>query len=101
MSQIAEKLNNKKYKIFFLIFDSSNQVYLNKTRIKIIDLKKKNFFRSSKFYHWYGKKIKPDIIISSVSHLNLLIALIRFALPKRMKLIFRESNLISNTLIFI
>ncbi len=100
MSQIAEKLNNKKNKIFFLIFDSSNQVYLNKTRIKIIDLKKKKISSGVLNFIIAIKKIEPDIIISSISHLNLLIALIRFALPKRIKLIFRESNFISNTLDF-
>ena len=100
MSQLAINLNHGKYEIFFIIFDHNNQVFLKKSKIKIIKLRKKKI--SSGIFHFINtiKKIKPDIIISSVSHLNLFISLIRFLLPKKIKLILRESNFISNVLEF-
>ncbi len=98
MSQLAENLNRNKYQIIFIIFDKHNQIYLKKTKIKIIKLDKQKISYGIFKFISSIKKINPEIIISSVSHLNLFISLIKFALPKKTKLILRESNFISNTL---
>ena len=63
--------------------------------IELIDLKVKqarySLFKIAKLI----REQKPDIVFTSLSHLNLLIALIRPFFSKRVKFIARESNTVS------
>lgn len=45
----------------------------------------------------YVRRTKPDILISTLGHLNALLGAISFVFPKRVKLIGRESNIVSMT----
>ena len=78
MSQLAENLNRNKYQIIFIIFNKHNQIYLKKTKIKIIKLDTQKISYGIFKFISSIKKINPEIIISSVSHLNLFISLIKF-----------------------
>lgn len=60
-------------------------INLNKTRVRYIGLALIKLFR----------KEKPDIVLSTLGHLNLLIALIKPILPSKTVFIARESNTIS------
>jgi glycosyltransferase involved in cell wall biosynthesis len=98
ISTIASNFNNKKYQTKILVFNLSNKRYLKRTKIKIIDLKKKRLLLGTAKFIKTVNKINPDIIISSVSHLNLYISLIKFLLKNKIKVILRESNFLSYNL---
>ena len=40
-------------------------------------------------------RAKPDLIFTNLSHLNLVLAMVRFLLPSKIKIIARESNVVS------
>ena len=98
ISSLALSFDKKKYIIYILVFNLSKQIYLKKKKIRIINLKA-NKIRSGVFkFIKFINKIKPDVIMSTVSHLNLMISLIKFFLPKKTKLVARESNFLSKNL---
>ncbi|MDO6818168.1 glycosyltransferase [Zobellia sp. 1_MG-2023] len=43
----------------------------------------------------YLRKVKPDVVISTLGHLNAILSAISFVIPKKVKLIGRESNIVS------
>lgn len=100
LSSLALNFNKKKYITYILVFNLSKQIYLKKKNIKIINLKA-NKIRSGVFnLIKFINQIKPDVVISTVSHLNLMISLIKFFLPKKTKLVARESNFLSENIKF-
>ena len=40
-------------------------------------------------------RVRPDLVFSNLSHLNLILAMVRFSLPRSIKFIARESNVVS------
>ena len=98
ISSLALNLDSNKYEVIIVVFDLSRQKYLKNKKIKIFNLKNKKI--SWGIYSFINciKKIQPDVIISSVGHLNLMISLIKFLLPKKTKLIARESNFLSKNI---
>ena len=96
ISSLFLNLNYKKYDLDLLVFDGSKRKYLKKN--KIIDLKSKSITSGFFKFIFCIYKLKPDVIISTVSHLNLFVSVIRIFLPQKTKIILRESNFISNNL---
>ena len=83
VSSIALKLNKKKYDIQIIVFDLTAQKYLKNQNIKIHNLRCKKisqgFFRFIKVIY----QSNPDVLISSISHLNVFVSLLRIFLPSK------------------
>jgi len=94
MSYVAQNLNKDKFKVTFLligfkkdnafVINGTDQLYLNKTRIihSILSLFK------------FLIKTKPDIVITSLAHVNTLMAFICVFFPS-IKFIARVANVLS------
>jgi len=94
MSYVAQRLNKNKFTVTFLVigFKKDNayeitgieEIYLNKTRII------HSIFNLIKIL----KKTKPDIVVTSLAHVNTLMAFICVFFP-RIKFIARVANVLS------
>lgn len=73
--------------------------YLNHipSHVSIIDLKHKRVSRSIPKLIVVLHKLKPDVVMSSAGYLNLALLLIKPLLPRKMKIIVRESNMPSKS----
>ena len=100
ISSIALNIDKKKYEVIIVVFDLSGQCYLKNKNIKIINLKSKKVSTGIFNFIKTIRRVNPDILISSISHLNLFISLIKFFLPKKLKLVARESNFLSENIKF-
>ena len=100
ISSVALNINKKKYDVQIVVFDLARQKYLKDKEINIINLNcSKITYGLFKFIKVINE-IKPDILISSVSHLNLFVSLVKPFLHKKIKLIVRESNFLSENIKF-
>ena len=89
-SSLYVNFNKKKYLAKLLVFDGSRKKYLNKTKKKIIDLKKKRITYGFLKFICTVRKFQPDLIISTVSHLNLYLSIIKIFLPQKTKNYFER-----------
>lgn len=99
ISLLCNNLNKNKFEIILGILKKEG-IFLEQIskEVKIIDLKEKHvrnsFFKIKKLII----QEKPDIVFSTLSHLNLFIAIFKFLLPKDSIYIGRESSIVSETL---
>lgn len=96
ISILANNLNRNKFRITLVLLIKDG-VYLNdlKSDIKIIDL---NCIKARySIYKLYKliKEYQPDIVFSTLGHLNLLLALLKYFIGKEVKFIARESSIVS------
>ena len=96
VSMICNHINTAKFDVTLLVVNNSKPFYsITNPAIKIIDLQCSNVrssvFRISKI----AKEIKPDIILSAANHLNLILAIFRWMFPRSIKMIARESSIVS------
>ena len=98
VSSIALNLNKKKYDTKIIVFDLSGQKYLKNQNIGIVNLKSKKI--STGVFHFIKTihLLSPDILITSVSHLNVFTSFLKVFLPRKTKLLVRESNFLSNNM---
>lgn len=94
-------LDTSKFELVLVVLDTRNSVYLNNVPdvVRLIDLRVKRvryaLVRIFKILH----KERPDIVFSTLGHLNLAIGLLRPFLPNSAVYIARESNTVSEVLI--
>ncbi len=98
ISNIATNLNKDKYDVHLVVFDLTKQKYLKNQDIKIINLKSKKISFGLLNFIKVINNLNPDILLSSVGHLNLFVSIIRIFLPKKLKVITRESNFVSQNI---
>jgi glycosyltransferase involved in cell wall biosynthesis len=65
------------------------------SNIPIISLNKSRVLTALPALLWLLWRDRPNLVFSNLSHLNLLLALVRIAMPTNMKIIARESSVIS------
>lgn len=93
---ICNNINNRKFETTLVIINNENPFYkVTNHLVKVVNLKKKNVRKAV----FDVKKIiveqKPDIVLSTANHLNLLFAIFRFLFPRKTKFIARESSIVS------
>lgn len=98
ISNIILNLDKKKYDVSIIVFDLSKQIYLKKKNIKITNLKTKKISLGIIPFIKLINKLKPNVVISTVSHLNLLVSILKIFFPKNTKIIARESNFLSQNI---
>ena len=96
VSTICNNLDTSKYDVTLAVLNNANQFFkITNPDVKLIDLHivhvRDSLFRILKL----TKKIKPDILLSTANHLNLFIAIFKWLFPKRIKIIARESSIVS------
>ncbi len=96
ISILVNNLDRTKYDVSLVLLQKEGR-YLDDlaSDVKIIDLNAKR----ARYSIFKIVKIlmddKPDIVFSTLGHLNLLISMLRFFFPKSMKFIARESSIVS------
>jgi len=91
---LANGFSKKFNKVYLLLLDNRG-VYQNEVldSIEIIDLRSKRVLSSFFAVKQFLIKMEPDVIFSSISHLNILILFIKKVLGKtKGKFVIRESN---------
>ncbi len=93
---ICNNINNRKFETTLVIINNENPFYkVTNHSVKVINLNKKNVRKAV----FDVKKIigeqKPDLVLSTANHLNLLFAIFRFLFPKKIIFIARESSIVS------
>jgi glycosyltransferase involved in cell wall biosynthesis len=93
---LIKHLDKKKFNITLLLGSKTGK-YVKEIPdfIDVIDLKKQRVRQAIFSIIKIIRKDKPDVVLSTLGHLNLMIALFRYFLPKETKFIARESNTIS------
>ena len=93
---ICNNINTAKYDVTLAVLNNANPFFkITNPDIKVIDLKiakvRKSLFPILKL----SKKIRPDIILSTANHLNLFFGIFKWLFPKRIKIVARESSIVS------
>lgn len=100
VTNLVNKIDKDKFEVKVIVLslhDSIFQKEINEN-IEIIDLGSKRV-RSSMFKVLYSiKKIRPDIVFSTLGYLNLFLAIIKPFFPKGTVFIARETNVVSEKL---
>ena len=63
--------------------------------IRVISLNKSKVLLAIPLFVQLLWRAKPDLVFTNLSHLNLVMAMVRFFLPSKIKIIARESNVVS------
>src|SRR5690606_30156802 len=94
MSFIAQNLDHEKFKSSLVIIGRESETSYDIDNTKIIYLNKPRVLASIGSLIFYLKNEKPDIVISAISHLNIIMAFISILFPKT-KFVGREVNVLS------
>lgn len=93
---LANNLNQKKFSVTVMVINNSNPFYtINKNKVRLIDLAAPGARKAMKVLIAKVNEINPDILLSASNHLNLLCAMQKSKFPRQMKLIARESSIVS------
>jgi glycosyltransferase involved in cell wall biosynthesis len=95
-SILANHLDHQKWDITVVVLDGSQRFYtINEDKVRVIDLQtprvRQGFVKIFKLI----RREKPDLVVSTLSHLNQFIALIKPFLPSKTRFIARESTILS------
>lgn len=93
-SILANHLNKELFDVSLVLLEKKGS-YLNdlKNQINIIDLKTKKVTKSIKPLIILINKKKPDLVFSTLGHLNLMLMLLKFVMPNKTKFIGREASI--------
>ncbi|WKK66833.1 glycosyltransferase [Lutimonas zeaxanthinifaciens] len=96
ISNLLKNLNNSEYELELVLVAKEGK-YLSSIPeyVKIVDLKSKKVRNAIPKIVSYVYKNKPDVLMTTLSHLNLAIGCLIPILPKKIKYIARESNTVS------
>jgi glycosyltransferase involved in cell wall biosynthesis len=97
---LLRHLDRRKYQLSLVVVDTRNSVYREDIPddVEFIDLKcsRVRYALPKIIIHIWRKK--PDIVFSTLGHLNLALAMFRTLLPNRVRYIARESSIVSNSI---
>lgn len=92
--EIVNNINLKLFDVYLVVFNLEDGVlkkYIG-SNIHLINLNKRTIKSGIINFLFYLKKIKPDVVMSSIIHLNIFMAILKPFFPKKTKLICRNSN---------
>jgi len=97
VNSIASNLDKSKFQVSLVVVDYSDPFFeVQDSNVKVIDLKKKSAKSAVRSIIRTIKQVSPDIVMSTSTHLNILLACSRAFLPKNILLMARESNVVSH-----
>jgi glycosyltransferase involved in cell wall biosynthesis len=96
VSLLCNNINTDKFDVTLVVLNNAHPFYeINTNNINLVNLGVKRVSRS----FWAIKKMirqqQPDIILTTANHLNLLFAMFRHTLAKKIPVIARESSIVS------
>lgn len=90
---MTANLLTKYYKVYLIIISNQYKKNLNlNDKVQLINFNKKKIIYSIKSIKNYIKFYNPDYIISTLTHLNILLIIIKLIFKLKNKLIIREAN---------
>ncbi len=93
---IANNVDTSKYDVTLAVLNNANQFFrITNPYVKLIDLQIVNVRKSLFQILKLSRKTRPDIILSTANHLNLYFGIFKWLYPKRIKIIARESSIVS------
>ena len=96
ISIMCNNINTNIFEVELYVLDGTEYFYLIKNpQVKITVFAIKNVRKSLFTILMIIKKSKPDILFTASNHLNLFLGIFKFLLPKKLKLVARESSIIS------
>jgi glycosyltransferase involved in cell wall biosynthesis len=96
-STIAQNMDPSVFEPIFVVLDGQNAFFqINKTNIRFIDLETPRVTKAFWKIRALIKKEKPDIVFSTLSHLNIMLIVTRFFIaPRSTRFVARESSVMS------
>ncbi len=96
VSLICNHINTDLFHVTLAVINNSQPFYtINNPAIRIVDLQCSQVRKSIFLLRKLAKETSPDIILTTANHLNLLFAMFRWLFPKKIKIIARESSIVS------
>ena len=96
LTTIANGIDPSVFEPIFAVLDARNAFFqLDESRVRLVNL---NEPRVSRAFLKIRRLIlfeKPHVVVSTLSHLNLIVAIFRWALPKNVHFVARESSVVS------
>ncbi len=93
---LVNNIDTNYFQVVLLIVNNSNAFFEIKNKdVEIIDLKAAGAKKAMPDIIQWANDFRPDIFMSAANHLNLLCAMNKHKFPKAMKLIARESSIVS------
>jgi glycosyltransferase involved in cell wall biosynthesis len=95
-SILANHLDHQKWAITVVVLDGRQRFYeIDEEKVRVIDLKTPRVRQSFVKIFKLIRSEKPDLVVSTLSHMNQFIALIKPFLPRETRFIARESTILS------
>ena len=95
-STLANTIDPSVFEPIFVILDSRHDFYtLDESRVRVVRFQQASIKFGFSVIRQIVREVRPHIIISTLNHLNLMMALMRFALPRDIRYIARESSIVS------
>jgi glycosyltransferase involved in cell wall biosynthesis len=95
-SILANHLDNQQFDITVFVLDGSNRFYdIDDNRVRVIDLKSPRIRQAFIKIIRLIRTEKPNLVVSTLSHLNQFIGLMKPILPRETRFIARESTILS------
>jgi glycosyltransferase involved in cell wall biosynthesis len=93
---ISNNLDTSRYDVTLAVLNNSKQFFkITNSEVKLIDLGIINARKSLLRILKLTKKVKPDIILATANHVNLLFGIFKWIFPRHIKIIARESSIVS------
>ncbi len=95
-SILANHLDNQQFDITVFVLDGSNRFYeIDESKVRVVDLKSPRIRQAFLKIIAIIRTEKPDLVVSTLSHLNQFIGLVKPLLPQKTRFIARESTILS------
>ncbi|MFD2725961.1 glycosyltransferase [Hyunsoonleella rubra] len=94
ISFVAQNIDKSKFESTLLIVGHKEDAVYSVEEIPLIFLEKSRVLNATTNIFWFLLKYRPDVVLSSIGHLNTLMGLLSGFFPKT-KLIVREASVIS------
>lgn len=97
---LLRHFDRSRFKLAIAVVDTRNEIYRNDipSDVEFIDLGVSNVRYALPKIIGLVWKLRPNVVFSTVGHLNLALALIRPLLPQEIRCIARETSMVSYTL---
>ena len=100
MATLANRLDRGLFQITLAVVDMSNPAYLKDipSDVDVIDLGVKRVRSAIPRIVSLVRRIKPEIVFSTLGHLNVALAAVRFTFPSETRLVGREATIVTQGL---
>jgi len=99
ISLLCNNIDTGKFDVTLAVLDNSNPFYtITNDRITVIDLHTPRVRNAIFKIRRLVKQLQPDIVFSISNHLNVLLGMSRWLFPRHIKMVARESSLVSSNI---